>query len=447
MTAIWQNSEAFLQNQPWLIPLLVFIVALVESFAVIGVIVPGVVMLFGLAFLASELGLPIWLILTSAAGGAIAGDTVSYFIGRHFQDQIWHTRWLRNYQHGLRRAHYFVNHSGALSIVVGRFVGALRPLMPMVAGALGMRLRLFLALDLVSALVWAPAYILPGWLAAQSMEFSMAMLSSLSPWQLHAVVLAVALLAMTLWLIMDLWAHERTYWLGSTRHFTAAMLCALLAVLLLWQKPWTLDLLMYNSRPISGYWPDLWVHLEMLSQPEFLLMTLAVAVLLLIMQGQRAVAVAITTSAVVAIGIANWLPQWLGIGRPGALHNELGSFSTPAVTSLGVSMAWVWLIGLARRTGTRIETLKLSVLTWLLIIITAPTSAFLGVHWFSDTLAGALIGSALAHAGLFVCKKWRFTNNIDWPPLVALLLLTLYAHQVVFAMAYKYFYASLILTH
>lgn len=446
MNAIGSTIEQFLLNQPWLLPFVIFIVALVESFAVVGVIVPGVVMLFGLAFLASELGMPLWLILAAAATGAITGDTISYWLGRHWQDRIWHTRWLSGHQQGLKRAHYFLNHSGALSIIVGRFIGPLRPLMPMIAGALGMRLRLFLSLDILSAFAWAPAYILPGWLAAKSLEFSMAALSSLAPWQLHGLMLVVALLAMGIWLVMDLWAHERNHWRSSTRHLSAAALCLTVGTLLIWQKPWTLDLLIFNSRPITGYWPDVWVHLDMLGQPELLLILLAVTTLLLLMQGQSALALTITFTAVVAIGITTWLPAIIGIGRPGALHYEMGSFATPASTSFGLAMAVIWLTGLADHSSRQL-TLRNNLAAWLSLIVLAPTGAYLGVHWFSDTLAGALLGAGLSHLGLFVCRRWHLVDDIDWRPVAVLMLLSVYAHQLVFAMAYKYYYASLILTH
>ena len=53
-----------------------------------------------------------------------------------------------------------------------RFFGPLRATIPVLAGILGMTQRKFTAWNVVSAMIWAPAYLAPGfmlgWLADQS---------------------------------------------------------------------------------------------------------------------------------------------------------------------------------------------------------------------------------------------------------------------------------------
>ncbi|OZN81952.1 phosphoesterase, partial [Pseudomonas aeruginosa] len=49
------------------------------------------------------------------------------------------------------------------SLLVGRFIGALRPMLPMVAGMLDMPFGRFLGVSLIAAAGWAVAYLLPGW--------------------------------------------------------------------------------------------------------------------------------------------------------------------------------------------------------------------------------------------------------------------------------------------
>lgn len=63
----------------------------------------------------------------------------------------------------IRRAErLFVRHGGK-SVVIGRFVGPVRPVIPMVAGAFNMPARRFSAVNIASALAWAPLYLLPGY--------------------------------------------------------------------------------------------------------------------------------------------------------------------------------------------------------------------------------------------------------------------------------------------
>ncbi|MEH6814829.1 MAG: hypothetical protein V7677_20020, partial [Motiliproteus sp.] len=57
--------------------------ALLESLVMIGLIVPGIVLLFAVAALAGSAQTPIILCLVSAMAGAITGDLISFFLGRY----------------------------------------------------------------------------------------------------------------------------------------------------------------------------------------------------------------------------------------------------------------------------------------------------------------------------------------------------------------------------
>lgn len=141
-------------------------VAFAESFFVVGVFMPGALLLFSLAAIAGGLDLPLVPLLLWAAIGASAGDISSFFIGRElehiFHERTVHKRWHRH----LDRTHDFLEKWGILAVVVGRFVGPVRPFLPAVAGAAGMRRRVFLVSDAVSSVAWAPFYLLPGYLSA-----------------------------------------------------------------------------------------------------------------------------------------------------------------------------------------------------------------------------------------------------------------------------------------
>ena len=51
---------------------------------------------------------------------------------------------------------------------LGRFIGPIRPLIPITAGSLGMNVKTFILVDLVSGLLWAPLYSLPGYFAGKT---------------------------------------------------------------------------------------------------------------------------------------------------------------------------------------------------------------------------------------------------------------------------------------
>jgi undecaprenyl-diphosphatase len=166
-TSYWQW---LLAHQDWL-GWLVFALAFVESFAIIGILVPGVVLLAAAAFIAGSGALDLFPTLVCAAGGAIAGDSCSFMIGRYFHRHLPHIWPFRLHQSWLDRGEQFFIRYGILSILVGRFIGPIRPVMPLVAGSLFMPGHKFLAINLTSAFLWAPVYILPGYFAGSAMDY------------------------------------------------------------------------------------------------------------------------------------------------------------------------------------------------------------------------------------------------------------------------------------
>ena len=66
----------------------VFLVSLSESLALVGLIVPGTVIMFGVGAIVATGSLELKPVLLLAAAGAIAGDGISYWLGRHYQEKI-----------------------------------------------------------------------------------------------------------------------------------------------------------------------------------------------------------------------------------------------------------------------------------------------------------------------------------------------------------------------
>jgi undecaprenyl-diphosphatase len=54
--------------------------------------------------------------------------------------------------------------------MLGRFFGPIRAIIPFIAGMLDMSPKQFLAVNIASALLWAPAYLIPGMLFGNSLQ-------------------------------------------------------------------------------------------------------------------------------------------------------------------------------------------------------------------------------------------------------------------------------------
>lgn len=152
--------------------LLVFLVAFAESVAVVGIVVPGVMILFGAGALIASGELAFWPTAILAIAGAISGDSLSYWIGTRYRDQI-RAHWPFNrHPKPLDRGVDFFKKYGAMSVAFGRFVGPGRAIIPMVAGMMQMPRTRFAAANISSAIAWGPAYLAPGIVFGASLKLA-----------------------------------------------------------------------------------------------------------------------------------------------------------------------------------------------------------------------------------------------------------------------------------
>ncbi len=152
----------WLAQHPNLAGLVTFIVAAAESLAIVGILVPGVVLMLGIGALIGLDAVPLWSSLLWAAMGAAVGDGASYWLGRHFDQQLRHVWPLSKHPELIPKGEQFFNRHGAISVLFGRFVGPLRPIIPAIAGIMHMPVARFYLVNILSAIVWAPVVLLPG---------------------------------------------------------------------------------------------------------------------------------------------------------------------------------------------------------------------------------------------------------------------------------------------
>ena len=74
-------------NQQW-VAICIFLIAFFESLAIAGIIIPGVLLLFGASAVAGGGTLDIGATLLSALTGAVLGDCTSFFLGKFAKQRI-----------------------------------------------------------------------------------------------------------------------------------------------------------------------------------------------------------------------------------------------------------------------------------------------------------------------------------------------------------------------
>lgn len=162
----------WIEHNPGLAGVVIFLMAASESLAVVGILIPGIVFMLGVGTLVGLNALGLWSTLFWAALGAITGDWVSYWLGRHFDRQLRHVWPLSRYPALIPKGERFFQRHGGQSIFFGRFVGPLRPIIPAVAGIMHMPQGKFYAINVISALLWAPMVILPGVAFGESLQLA-----------------------------------------------------------------------------------------------------------------------------------------------------------------------------------------------------------------------------------------------------------------------------------
>jgi membrane-associated protein len=129
-----------------------------------GIVIPAASVMLSLGALASAGHIDLVAAIAVAVGAALLGDSIGYwegrFVGARLRDsrlgrRIGGRRW--------QRAERVVHH-GAPAIVLGRWTGYVRTLVPRIAGATGMGYRRFLVLNAAAIAVWMPGTILIGYL-------------------------------------------------------------------------------------------------------------------------------------------------------------------------------------------------------------------------------------------------------------------------------------------
>lgn len=420
----------YFSAHPMLALAAVFAAALLEALAVIGTVIPGSSIVFVGGVLVGLKVLDPWWTAAAAVSGAIIGDGMSYWLGRHHHERL-RSMWpLKNHPEIFDRGQAYFAKNGARSVFLGRFLGPVRSIVPVVAGMSGMPAIQFYVVNVLSALVWVAAHMLPGALFGASLQIAAAVSSRL--------VLFLAAVVASLWALGWLfrlvrkygltvfkgyrdrvvaWAHRRPglasrtilSLLDPSRPEAPAMLFA--TVLLLggaWLFFGILEDVVSNDplvqfdyavfsalRGLHGGWADklMVVATELGSGSVAAPVVVAVAVLLAVKR--RWLTLAYWLGAVGFAQILVWtLKNVLGRARPSDLYQGFEQFSFPsghAASSIVIYGFLAFLI--ARGKSFRIRTL-VAVVAGTGILLVAVSRVYLRVHWVSDVLASLSLGTA-----------------------------------------------------
>ena len=429
-TAFLTSLFDWLQQNPLISLLFVFLVACGESLAVVGLIVPGALLMVAFGALIALDYLAFAPTVIAAILGAISGDGISYWLGVKYNRNLANIWPFTRYPDLLSRGELFFQRHGGKSVLLGRFVGPLRPIIPAIAGMLRMPMRQFFVINIFSALLWAPLYLLPGIIFGASLELA-------SEFAGRFTLLLVGLvfgLWFVVWLIRlgylwfmpysDAIMARLVNW--SRRHPLAGVIPAaliepdhpevrglsLLALILLLA---TIGFILLSQ--LAGYFPfmhnlnQLVFHtLQALHNPPFdhamvfitgmgdvwLLTGLVLLTALFLFLTKQYLALWHWLAVFIfPVLLVELLKEFYALPRPPGM-DMLQGYAYPSGHATLATATYGFLAILLARDVRPPYRLAIYIFASLLILLIAFSRLYLGAHWLTDVVGGVLLGLAWA---------------------------------------------------
>jgi membrane protein DedA with SNARE-associated domain/membrane-associated phospholipid phosphatase len=417
-------------QHPHLAGAVIFLVATAESLAGVGLLFPGTVVMFGAGALVGKGILELWPTLAWAAAGAMMGDGLSYWLGHRYRERLREFWPFSRHPALLQKGEAFFLRYGGKSVLFGRFVGPVRPVVPVVAGMLGMSPVRFYLANVLSALAWAPAHILPGVVFGAALSLAAAVSMRLA--LLLAVLVVLPWLVVAVTRIAATWLKPRlkqalarlNHWAvvpGRPMHNLAAALIdpthpeagalalfagvligaswALMAVL---EDVFTRDTLMRADSSVFHLLQGLRtpagdaVMIALTELGDAAVMLPLIVIVLGWLLWSRAWRAAAYWLAAVAFGGGLTLALKAGfhLPRPAPLYEGLSSFAFPSGHAAMSVVIYGFLGVLIGRGISPRSRVALASTALLLVSLIAFSRLYLGAHWLSDVLGGLAFGTA-----------------------------------------------------
>jgi membrane protein DedA with SNARE-associated domain/membrane-associated phospholipid phosphatase len=148
------------------------VMAFLETGAFVGLVAPGETFVILAGAVAGQGTTSVYVTIAVVWASAWAGDTASFTLGqrkgRSFM--LRHGRRVRITPERISQVEGYFRRHGGKTILVGRFVGLVRALAPFIAGSSGMAYRQFVPYSIIGTGLWASAFTLIGYFAAQSID-------------------------------------------------------------------------------------------------------------------------------------------------------------------------------------------------------------------------------------------------------------------------------------
>jgi len=407
------------------------LIAFLESLALIGLLFPGIVIMTAIGSLIGTGVLPFTSIVLYAIAGAVVGDILSFWLGYHYHTNIKRMWPFCNYPKLLHKGENFFLRYGGMGVFLGRFVGPIRPLVPLVAGMMSLRPARFVFADVIANISWVLLYIFPGIVVGAASQ-------ELAPKMATQLILIVVAILLALWCVSwllekffaavirilnyalaQLWSLIKTkpalqtlkqilmdpMWPESHSQLTLALLflitfclfiCLTISVVhhgmfTAWNEP-----IYYFFRSLRFSSLDrVMVGITLCKPLAFAIMWLVVLGWLFIQRNNWA-AWHWLAAGILCVGSGEILKPFIKSSRPTGLLQTPAGWSFPSGHVLASTTLLGFLVILLARNWRRDIRWLAYGCTSLIILSIMVSRLYLGSHWFTDVVGSALLGFCIA---------------------------------------------------
>ena len=148
---------------PWLVFVVVGGLVFAEAAVFFGFIFPGETAVILGGVVASGGHVNIVALCGLVVVCAIGGDSVGYWVGHTFGDQVLEVKLLQSRRGAIDSALELLRRRGGIAVFIGRFTAFLRAVIPGLAGASRMHYRTFLFANAIGGVVWGITFTLLGY--------------------------------------------------------------------------------------------------------------------------------------------------------------------------------------------------------------------------------------------------------------------------------------------
>jgi undecaprenyl-diphosphatase len=403
---------------------ILFLITILEGIPFIGPFIPGHTTVILSGFLI-KIGIFSWLpVFVLVIVGAMIGDAIGYILGRKygfiFLEKFGKYIFIKP-EHIEKTKKIVEKHTGK-AIIFGRFSPITRPLAPFVVGASGVHIKRFWFFDFIGVSIWAIGSIVLGYIFGASYHAVVPILGKF-------IVIAIVLSILIVWGYRFINKQFKVFakyelfvlffnLLGLYTFFKTVQDALVDKVFLLNLDIWMNSFFYSLAIKFGPSGLTLMNIITDILSPTFLSIVSLIGIVYFLIKKNWRYATISFLSVGGGLVIGAFIKEIVGRVRPlGAFIIE-NDFSFPSGHAVMATVFFTLLIYIFAR--------KIKVMLWreifisisvLSVILALVSRLYLGVHWFSDVIAGMAFGLfwttlvilLIRYAGMIweIFKKWR----------------------------------------